>query len=1033
MSFSTKHIEYLERNYLDQLHGKLEEVSQDFLLPDMDSIGFVKILGISRFWEQYKEKIVSSRLLMEDITAGLYGEKMPLIYLIVGEPSKINLFIGTYQIKRGDIEALQTSDENLSTLITSLQSAYPGIDLMEQRGDDLFLLQDMIKSLNYAGIVMGTPTVKVGTEEIGVEQIERLIRGLYGSKWGYMVIAMPVDDQDLIKLYNSTLNELRIMADATISSAMQSPIAEKYKELLNVFLEKIELGKTQGMWHTAAYFLSQDVRTFNHAKSIIKSVFGGEESRPDPVRVLECHSLKEKIHQFAQITTPVPPPPGLIQYPFKYLNVLNSKELTSLVHLPTEEMPGYFVKDYARFDVASHYKGKGDAIEIGEIIDRGKGMGYNYQIELRHLDRHGLIVGATGSGKTNTIFHLIKQIWQRGIPFMVIEPAKTEYRKLLQSELGVDMQVFTLGDDTTSPFRLNPFEIMPGVSVQTHIDHLKSVFNASFIMYAPMPYVLERCIHEVYEDKGWDLITNENERGFHRNAQPTLTDLYRKIDEVVDRLGYEAKITMDVKAALKTRINSLRIGGKGLMLDTRKSIPIEKLIQKPTILEIEQIGDDDEKAFLIGLLLTFLYEYYVSRGLKEGISLTHLTIVEEAHRLFKNVPSVLDTEVANIKGKAVETFCNILSEIRAYGEGFLISEQIPSKLASDIIKNTNLKVMHRIVAEDDRMLMGGAMNLDDDEERHIASLNVGEAAVYSEGDDSPILIKVPYSKIESQDLDKLEENRIIHETMKGFTEEIADVFVPFESCPLYCENICKYKNEAENIMEDPEFREILSRFILSVVIHDSALLEEFPQLIQSINKLRKSSDSDSGIVLCTLINGIHDYFEKRGQQYGWNYNEVETLTQDFMALLQGVLKGEDNQPLEESTLSDEQKNRVVAFQNNYKDLCKRLYYPFAGCKKVCPDGLCLYKYHVESLLSDARLDRNFTNTMAKYSGADRWEKIGKICEIAERRTITDKGPSEAKIKPALCFAVQKSESMPYMDPFLREKIVVSMVNLFKET
>jgi len=1023
VSFSTKHIGYLERDYLDQLQGRVEDAPMDFLIPDADSISFVKISGISRSWEQYKEKIVSLRYLMEDVIAGLYGEKIPLIYLIINEPSKVNLFIGTYQIKCHD-EALHTR-ENLSTLITTLQSAYPGIDLQKEE----LILQDMMKKLNYAGIMIGTPTVKVGSEEVGVEQIERLIRGMYSTRWTYILIATPIDEQDIVKICNSTLNELRIIEDAERSATIRSPIAEKYKELLNVFLKKIEIGKTQGMWYTAVYFLSQDVRAFNHAKAIVKSVFGGEESRPDPVRVLECHNLKEKICQFAQIITPAPQSPGQVQYPFKYLSILNSKELTSLMHLPTVEMPGYFVRDDARFDVASHYKGKDSAIEIGEIIDRGNRMGYKYQIELKRLNRHGLIVGATGSGKTNTIFHLLRQIWQMGIPFMVIEPAKTEYRKLLQSEMGENLQIFTLGDDTVSPFRLNPFEIIPGVSVQTHIDHLKSVFNASFIMYAPMPYVLERCIHEIYEDKGWDLVTNENERGFHRNAQPTLTDLYRKIDEVVDRLGYEAKITMDVKAALKTRINSLRIGGKGLMLDTKKSIPIERLLKKPTIIELEQIGDDDEKAFLIGLLLMFLYEYYVSQGLKEGVGLRHVTVVEEAHRLFKNVPTILDTEVANMRGKAVETFCNILSEIRAYGEGFLIAEQIPSKLAPDIIKNTNLKVMHRIVAEDDRVIVGEAMNMNEDQKRYIASLNVGEAAVYSEGDDNPILIKVPYSKIESKNLDKTEENRIISEVMKSIREEMIDVFLPFDVCPIYCMNICKYRKEAQYIVENAEFMETLSRYIISVVMSDTTVSEEFPQLLQTINKLRKSSGPELGVVLCSLISGTDYYFENKGQQYGWKYDDVDRLKKEFLSLLYDIaLKRYKNSSLK-LPLTEEERDRVKSFSHRYKELCKRYYNPFSGCEKVCPDGYCLYRYNVEPLLSDARLDRNFVNTIANYSGDDMWKKLGEVCKIAVRRVISDSVPSEIKGKIAVCFAIQKSETMPYLDQFLREKIVTSMINL----
>jgi hypothetical protein len=184
------------------------------------------------------------------------------------------------------------------------------------------------------------------------------------------------------------------------------------------------------------------------------------------------------------------------------------------------------------------------------------------------------------------------------------------------------LRVYTLGDERFAPFRLNPFEFeihdaRNRIPVQTHIDYLKSVFNAAFVLYAPMPYVLEMCLHEIYEDRGWDLTTGQNRR-LPANLRgrkadypvfPTLTDLYLKIDDVVDRLGYDVKLERDIKASLKARIGSLRLGGKGLMLDVSHSIPMSSLLAQPTILELEQIGNDDEKAFIIGLILTRLYEY----------------------------------------------------------------------------------------------------------------------------------------------------------------------------------------------------------------------------------------------------------------------------------------------------------------------------------------------------------------------------------------------------------------------------------------
>jgi hypothetical protein len=1029
--FSTKHIDYIERNYLDELDGEIEGRNIDFKIPSPGSLRFLKVLGISKLWEPHAKEVASARYVMADVLAGLYGEKIPFVYVLLGGATRFDLYLGTYVEGEKPPKSGLTAAESLETIRTTMSSAYPGIDLEE---GEFSSIQKMIEPFSYVGLVTGTPTIKVGTEKMGVEQIERLMRGLYGRNWGYMVVASPLEERQVNSLHNTILNEMRVVMDAQTSAKTKSPIADRYMELLKAYLEKVTVGKAQGMWHVATYMICQDAQTFNHAKSVVKSVFGGKESIPDPIRVLGCHGFKEQVHHLGQIVVPGAPPLGHMRYPFKYLSTLNSQELASFGYLPTEEMPGYFVKDYARFDVASRVVETDDAVEVGEILDQSLRMGLRYQVPVKDLDRHALIVGVTGCGKTNTCFHVLKQLWQRGIPFLVIEPAKTEYRRLLQSkELGNDLQVFTLGDESVSPFRLNPFQILPGVSVQSHIDHLKSVFNASFVMYAPMPYVLEQCIHEVYEDKGWNPATNENEMGRHRNAHPTLTDLYRKVDELVDRLGYERRITMDVKAALKTRINSLRVGGKGLMLDTKTSIPVEQLLKHPTVIELEKVGDDDEKAFLIGLLLMLLYEHYVSKGVQEGGRLGHVTIVEEAHRLLKNVPVEVNYEAANIKGKAVEAFCNVLSEIRAYGEGFIILEQIPSKLASDAIKNTNLKIMHRVVSMDDRSTVGGAMNMDENEVARVASLNVGEAVVYSEGDDSPLHVKVPYSKIASTDVTtKAEDDRMVHEAMKAYVNEAQEVYIPFDNCQEYCQEMCKHRKTAQEIVDDAGFQEAFASYILSSVEEASTLIREYPFLVQSVGERRKSLKSRAGLFLCAMIQAVDDYFERKGQQYRWMYGETQGLKTKFMTILQSIMEVYGRK-LEEKELL-ELHEKILAFQDHYRQLCRRQYDPYAGCRENCANGLCLYRFNAQPLLRDDRLDRFFREAITNKTGDAMWKSLRDASQTARRRIISDAVSPETKQKVALCYAIQKNHSLPYHDwrTFLRDRIVAELSNLPRE-
>jgi len=283
-----------------------------------------------------------------------------------------------------------------------------------------------------------------------------------------------------------------------------------------------------------------------------------------------------------------------------------------------------------------------------------------YRISLDDLTKHAVVIGVTGSGKTTTVLNLLDHTVAVSTPFLVIEPVKTEYRAL-RAALGptTDVRIYTLGNETIAPFRFNPFEFelddVPGNgSLLNHIDFLKAVFNAAFILYAPMPYILETALYEVYQDKGWDLSTGKNTRmpdADWRNRHlypifPTLTDLYNTVEVVTNRLKYFTEIEQNVKAGLKARIGSLRLGAKGFMLDTPRGIALKDLLSQPTVLELENIGNDDEKTFLMGLFLARLYEYRRLQAAQSRLpgGLQHLLVIEEAHRLLKQTTTQVDYE-----------------------------------------------------------------------------------------------------------------------------------------------------------------------------------------------------------------------------------------------------------------------------------------------------------------------------------------------------------------------------------------------------
>lgn len=352
------------------------------------------------------------------------------------------------------------------------------------------------------------------------------------------------------------------------------------------------------------------------------------------------------------------------------------------------------------------------------------------------------MVGMPGLGKTNTCMNLLIQadaVFQ--VPFLVIEPAKTEYRRLSKVPgLGERLRVFTPGSPDGRPLRLNPLCPAAGASLLGHIDALKAVFNASFAMGPGLPQILEDALLGVYEDRGWNLFTGDNPHlgpnpSWEQTAalMPCLGDLHDRVDVVVREKGYGGEIKQNLAAALKSRLRGLTLGAKGMTFNVRASTPTAELFDAPAVLELQHLRDDEEKAFLMALVFSLLAQHCEVRQRQRpdhaNERLQHVTLIEEAHRLL-GTPAAAGPDAADPRGKAVGMFTDMLAELRALGEGFVITDQIPTKLAPDTLKNTNTKILHRLTSPADRQIAGQSVNLTDRQGQFLAGLSKGLAVVH---------------------------------------------------------------------------------------------------------------------------------------------------------------------------------------------------------------------------------------------------------------------------------------------------------------
>lgn len=776
--------------YYQQRSIAFGEINKSQLCPvSRQRMAFFRIKGISSFWKE--QEMFDVNAVMSDLLCGLNKDGLGYAYIIKGDRNGISINIG---IDEGYKDSLRSS----------LVSMFPNIEMEDAE------LQEIVPddfTLTDGGIMTGLPTNKLSGENISDVQLDYIIRGMQGKEFVYAVFATGIAPGQVTTWYNDLLQEMSIayeyqksgISDAGTTIDKQSFIHTRYFENLEKLEVTFRTGIERGMWYYSCYFGVRNESSAEIFGNILRSSFSGQESAPDRMRTffpMEPRMIqwfiRNKAFVLELINDNAVHPLGR-ETAYKYQTVVNSDQLGVLSALPIKEYPGYYIDNYVEFDVSNRHRLQiENPVPIGDIVRAGRAQVSEikniYTIEQNDYTRHCLIIGITGGGKTNTSKSLLRTLWcQKKIPFLVIESAKREYWELRNLEGFEQLQVFTLGSEEPGKavrYRINPFETNPGISLQTHIDMLLATFKTAFELFPPMPYVLESAVYEVYKDRGWNIVTNRNDYGL--TLYPTISDLYDKIGYIVQNMGYDNEVSSNIRSALEARINSLMIGGKGAMLNTPHSIPIESLLSAPSVLELEDIGDDETKSFVIGILLVQLYEYrkYQKDRINGAKKLQHILMVEEAHRLLKNV-----SESANpTQAKSVEFFCNMLAEIRTYGQGIFIADQIPTKLAPDTIKNTNLKIVHRTVAMEDREAIGRAMNMSEDQIEYLSSLPRGYAAVYAEGDNRPKCVKLPLVK----DQYKLSREEVIKPIREKVDASLIDDMKPLHCGCTYCEKKCLY-------------------------------------------------------------------------------------------------------------------------------------------------------------------------------------------------------------------------------------------------
>lgn len=415
--------------------------------------------------------------------------------------------------------------------------------------------------------------------------------------------------------------------------------------------------------------------------------------------------------------------------------LLNGPELALCMGFPKKSVPGLAVMSMASFGREAPTPSKG--LPVGNVYHMGCQENKTVALDTDSLAAHVFITGSTGTGKSNTIYKILETLYQRKIPFLVVEPTKGEYKSLFGGR--DDVFIYGTNPDKTPLLRWNPFAFPQSIHVLEHIDRLVEIFNVCWPMYAAMPAVLKRSVEEAYRTCGWDL---ERSRCVHRPVwYPTFADVLESLRLVMKKSAFSGEVRDNYIGALETRVESLT-GGLYRQIFTVEGLRDEALFERNVIVDLSRVASVETKALLMGLLVMRLQEHRMACG-GMNLPLRHVTVLEEAHHLLKRTSTEQTMDGANLLGKSVEMLSNSIAEMRTYGEGFLIADQSPSALDPAAIRNSNTKMILRLPDQMDRESAGLSMGLDGDQIRELAKLPTGVACVYQNNWPEAVLCQIP--------------------------------------------------------------------------------------------------------------------------------------------------------------------------------------------------------------------------------------------------------------------------------------------------
>ena len=463
--------------------------------------------------------------------------------------------------------------------------------------------------------------------------------------------------------------------------------------------------------------------------------------------------------------------------------LLNAKELKSVFKLPIDDgstiglesrrTQGNKEKLNSRIMAEGSFK----LGRIRNIMKTGDFGSTDAGIPLNDFTKHGLIVGMPGSGKTNFSLGLLLQFWRDfHIPFLVIEPTKNEYRSLIDAI--PDLQIFTPGKGDISPYIINPFIPPDNVTIETYAPGLMTAFKAAFNMPSPLPNVFSNAINNAYVKYGWKKRSTSSDPDVEEFG---MYEFVRVFKQVAAGLGYKGESKANIESAGVLRLVSL-IEQNSNIYDTINTIPLQDLLSRPTVIELNAISDKEQKSLIMAFLLIMICVHTKNNMVGDG-KLKNVILIDEAHVLLEKGSG---SEGSDTRATTISTIEDMIAEVRSLGTSIVIADQSPVKIGKYIVANTNVKIMFKLVEKESRDIVSVTTNMSTSEYDELARLDVGQAMLHFGRINSPLQIAT-YNVEEVAPIRKVVSDQDIRELSSYWdTEEHKRLLIPHRECSHNC-------------------------------------------------------------------------------------------------------------------------------------------------------------------------------------------------------------------------------------------------------